>query len=96
MYISTTYPAYAILEAKDNESHMWCQSIYLSQNAYSSDFLNNWNGKYYLDAENDMLMSAMLGAGKKDNENKFSGILIGNIKSDNTEKLGLFGYHKGL
>jgi hypothetical protein len=34
-----------------------------------------------IDEENDTIMSAMLGAGKKSNNNKFSGVLIGDVQT---------------
>jgi len=52
--------------------------------------LNSWDGKLTIDEDNGIILSTMLGAGRKNSQNnKFSGVLIGDIKSgtglDSTE-----------
>jgi hypothetical protein len=62
--------------------------------------LNEWNGEFKLDEENNTLMSAMIGAGRKNSNNKFEGILMGDIQGTSggdiaANTIGLYGYNDG-
>jgi len=62
--------------------------------------LNDWDGSLTLNEENGTILSTMLGAGRKNSDNTFSGVLIGDVKSgtgyDKTyEATGVYGIHKG-
>jgi hypothetical protein len=50
------------------------------QSQYDYAMLNSWDGKLTIDEDNGIILSTMLGAGKKNNQNQFSGVLIGDIK----------------
>jgi hypothetical protein len=72
--------------------------------SYTSALLNSWNGGLTLDKENGTIMSAMMGAGYKDDVNRFYGILMGRMLQVNGERdltneyytgTGLYGYHQG-
>jgi hypothetical protein len=41
--------------------------------------LNSWDGGLTIDEENGIILSTMLGAGRKNDDNTFSGVLIGDI-----------------
>ena len=50
------------------------------------------------DSENGAILSTMIAAGTKDNNNKFTGVLMGDWHSKGDESLdipGLYGYDKG-
>ena len=49
------------------------------QNRYASNMLNSWDGSFEINEENGTIMSTMIGAGKKNSNNTFSGILMGDI-----------------
>jgi hypothetical protein len=60
--------------------------------------LNSWNGDLTIDEENGTILSTMLGAGRKDEGNTFSGVLTGDIaggsKLNVTDtKTGVYGLH---
>lgn len=57
----------------------WIQPIRIYQDAYSAVGLNSWDGSLTIDEENGKIMSAMIGAGKKDDQNRFEGILMGDV-----------------
>jgi hypothetical protein len=64
--------------------------------------LNSWNGALSVDQGNNTILSAMIGAGSKDSDNHFSGIVMGDLeKLDanggilNSEH-GLLGFHAGV
>lgn len=86
------------LVAKKNGSVVWYQPLLIMQNSFSSALLNNWNGDLLIDEENGTVMAPMLGAGKKNSDNSFSGVLIGDITRAEDERTltGVYGYDKGI
>ncbi len=79
---------------------VWTQPIIIIQNAYESSMLNNWNGGLMIDEDNATIMGAMIGAGKKDNENRFSGVLMGDLVAgadfdSKNVNIGIHGFHEG-
>lgn len=76
---------------------VWFQPLYIYQNSYSSSLLNSWDGSLTQDEKNGTILSTMIGAGKKDNFNRFNGVLMGDISAANNQHdIGLFGYHEGV
>lgn len=76
----------------------WVQPILMEQDAYSSAYLNAWDGNLTIDEKNDIILSAMIGAGFKDNQNRFNGILMGDLRPafGIGKETGLFGFHEGV
>lgn len=60
--------------------YAWSQPILIMQSRYDFAMLNNWDGTLTLDENNGTILSTMLGAGRKNSDNSFSGVLIGDIK----------------
>lgn len=81
----------------DVSNKVWTQPLYLYQYVFDSTLLNSWDGNLTMDEENGTILSAMMGAGKKDSQNRFHGVLMGDVsKADNRQSdIGLFGYHEG-
>lgn len=80
---------------------LWSQPILITQSSYDFSMLNNWDGSLQIDEEGNTILAAMLGAGKKNNDNTFSGVLIGDIKEgtdkEDTEALtGVYGINHGV
>ena len=71
-------------ENKENEV-VWAQPLHLMQNRYPSAMLNAWDGSLQIDEKNGTILSSMIGAGRKNDDNTFSGVLMGNI----TPKAGI-------
>ena len=109
LYITTGY--YCILQALDiraynetqnNTEILWCQPLPVQQFKYDSAVLNQWNGELQIDEDNNYILSSMLGAGIKNSDNTFSGVLMGDVGrktssgSISNQKLGLYGYHEGV
>ena len=97
---------YPVVYAYDiNDIVLWAQPIILMQNRYVSPMLNSWDGELTIDEENGTILSTIIGAGKKNPDNTFSGVLMGDIKSGaaltpethsgNHEGLGIYGFHHG-
>ena len=79
----------------------WSQPILIMQSNYDFAMLNEWDGSLTIDEKNNIILSSMIGAGKKDLENKFSGVLIGDLKGgtglNDTEKMtGVYGFQNGI
>ena len=88
-----------VVICKQGEKIIWAQPIILMQNRYASNMLNSWDGSFEINEENGTIMSTMIGAGKKDSNNTFSGILMGDISNvsneDNGSGIGIYGFHEG-
>lgn len=72
--------------------------IYFFLNRYGFAHLNEWDGNsIQINEEQGYILAPQMGAGKKQSDNSFSGVLLGEIKnpSQNSSKRGLFGYKSG-
>ena len=63
--------------------------------------LNNWDGGLTIDEENGTILSTMLGAGRKNDDNTFSGVLIGDVKGgtgleSTVNMTGVYGFDDGV
>lgn len=93
-------PKYGVL-ATINEVPVWYQPILVMQNAFGSTTLNNWSGKTIeLNEDEGTIVSPAIAAGKKEDDNSFSGIMMGDWSvSDTSQEIsaqtGLYGFHKG-
>ena len=93
-----------IVEGKNGKDEvLWKQPIIILQNRYSSPMLNSWDGSFQINEENGTIMSSMIGAGRKNANNTFSGVLMGDVglnieatlNPGNHSGLGLYGFHDG-
>lgn len=80
--------------------------IHFMLNRYENKFLNDWDGTAIQIKENQgYILTPQMGAGKKNTNNTFTGIVIGVEKTpirneqnkikDYSEQIGLFGYSQG-
>lgn len=89
------------VEAFVDNKVVWTQPILIIKNKYSSAMLNAWDGEMCIDQENGTIMSTMVGAGKKDVNNTFTGVLMGDIVAGagfderNHKGIGIYGFHQG-
>ena len=76
--------------------------IHMSLNTFGLASLNAWDGNSVtIDNEGGYVMAPQIGAGEKDNNNRFTGILMGKTetytgKAEKEKQIGLFGYSSGL
>ena len=80
---------------------LWSQPILIMQSQYDFAMLNEWDGNLTINEENGTILSTMLGAGRKNDNNTFSGVLIGDVKEGTglyeAETLtGVYGIHEGV
>ena len=72
--------------------------IYMSLNVYGLKSLNAWDGNHVeINKDENYVLAPQIGAGKKDTNNKFTGILMGTSQTydQKEEQVGLLGYSKG-
>ena len=72
--------------------------IHLLLNRFGNSAINDWNGNsVQIDEEGGTILSPQVGAGTKDDNNRFTGIVIGAAKEANATKaaVGMFGYDRG-
>lgn len=77
---------------------LWAQPIYVWQDKHGSTMLNRWDGNLTINEENGIILSTMVGAGKKNSDNTFSGVLMGDVaeaSDDSLNGIGLYGFHQG-
>lgn len=79
----------------------WSQPILIMESQYGFSMLNSWDGTMQINEENGTILSTMLGAGKKNNDNTFTGVLIGDIEkgTGNQEivnQIGVYGLQDGM
>ena len=76
--------------------------IIITLNTFGLASLNAWDGNSVtIDEEGGYIMAPQIGAGEKDNNNRFTGIVMGKTETytgggDKEKQTGLFGYAHGL
>lgn len=103
MFVSNVDCYTSVICKNSSGNVIWIQPIVIMQNRFMSTTLNKWDGEFMMDEENGgTILSAMIGAGRKNNDNSFSGVLMGDVKQkagfdDSLEQIqtGLYGFHEG-
>ncbi len=79
-----------------NDNGYIVYSIMMYRNTFGNNYINGWDGTALkLDEKENYLLAAMVGAGRKNSDNTFTGVVMGTIKDSGKEKDGLFGYSGG-
>ena len=79
-------------------SVFWYQPLLVIQNRWPSAMLNAWDGSLTIDEKNGTILSTMMGAGKKETDNTFTGVLMGDIATGagyDEKQLGVYGFNHG-
>ena len=108
---SLTVPSLYLQENKQTSIHFVVNNIIefilplrIYKRVYASKVINAWDGSLTLNENDGIILSTMMGAGKKDNQNRFNGVLMGDIalaagesESDSLyySGTGLYGYNEG-
>ena len=82
-------------ETKIGEIHI---PIHFSLNQFGLAAINGWDGNSIkLDDENGAILAPQMGAGEKDENNKFTGVVMGSVREsgESQKETGLFAYSKG-
>ena len=86
------------VRALGNNQIYWSQPLLILKNKFPNTLINKWDNNLLIDEENNTIMATMLVAGSKNEENKFSGVIMGKPQgaSDSSlDQYGLFGYNNG-
>lgn len=79
----------------------WTQPIFTMQNNYPSHALNEWDGKEIkIDYDNGTIIAPAIAAGKKNADNTFSGVMLGDWSANDVEgelkqQTGIYGFEHG-
>ena len=80
------------------KSLLWVQPLIIRQDRYGSSLLNQWDGSLTIDEKNGTILSTMVGAGVKNSDNTFSGVLMGDVQNAadmNATGMGIYGFNHG-
>lgn len=94
-------PNYAVLAKTENGNFFGIYPILVLQNKYPSRVINKWDGKTLtIDNDNGLILSTAIAAGKKNPDNTFSGVMLGDWSntpstSDLRAQTGIYGFHNG-
>lgn len=81
---------------EDKYNILWSHPILITQNKYTQATLNAWDGSLKVDSDKNVIYSAQMIAGKKNNDsNTFTGVVIGEYKEDQESSTGIFGFKNG-
>ena len=95
-------PVYGVMATVSN-TVVWSQPIFVCQNQYPSTVINQWDGKsLVLDEENSAVIAAAISAGRKNSDNTFSGVMMGDWSDSDldtdgsiSKQTGLYGFYHG-
>lgn len=69
--------------------------VHMMLNRYENAALNDWDGNTIDINDNGYILTPQVGAGQKDKDNRFTGVLLGTERTSNGDKVGLLGYAAG-
>lgn len=100
-YIDETCKNICVIAKDKDEKVLWSQPLLIMINRYPSAMVNGWDGGLKINEKDGWVLTPRLVAGKKDENNTFSGVMLGDFsKTDSDVGLtsndtGLYGYYKG-
>lgn len=88
------------VQGKQESNVVWSQPILVIQNKYPSAMVNKWDGQLNIDNDNNFIGVTQIAAGKKENNNTFTGVLMGSFGDDKSDSslsknTGVYGYYQG-
>ena len=86
--------------ATDNATSYVLHPIVVYLDTYGNENINGWDGQQLvIDEENgEYIFAPQIGAGTKDSQNRFTGVVMGQNSSPNIDRnniIGLYGYNSG-
>lgn len=93
------YGVACYLNTESGNIKVWIQPLVVLQNKYPSATLNAWSGKS-VELNEGSIIAPAIAAGKKNSDNTFSGVMLGDWRETNTEgsiteQTGIYGFHYG-
>ena len=76
---------------------LWAQPLLIIRNNYTFPLINSWDGSLTIDEEGNYILTELIGAGTKDKDNKYTGVLMGAIgKAGAAATTGIYGFSDGV
>ena len=95
MYVENS-PLYSVCGVYDDDVIAIICPILVTKNAYPSTTMNKWNGKdISIDNDNGKIVAPAISAGRKEADNTFSGIMMGDWQDEFFVQTGLYGFDHG-
>lgn len=93
-YIGETVGHYIKLSYNNIDTYL---PIELYLNRYGMSAMNDWDGAgIQVNEDGGYILAPQIGAGRKEDDNSFTGITMGEVFQDqNNKEIGMFGYYKG-
>ena len=102
IYVDNVQP-YGAQCFDEEENIIWTQPIVCVKNNYPSGTLNQWTGELVIDEENGYILAPAIAAGKKNQNNTFSGVMLGDWSSSGkgenpaiSKQTGVYGFDEGM
>lgn len=101
IYVENTNAQVCVYCTNDKNEVIWSQPLLIIQNRYPAKMINDWDGKLQLGGDDgNSILSARVIAGKKESDNSFSGVMMGDwsgkdAETTTTDNTGIYGFHKG-
>lgn len=77
----------------ENDLNYLIHSVFFYLNTYGNEAINGWDGTS-ISLEEGTILAPQVGAGQKDAQNRFSGVIMG--KDTSQKQIGLYGYSAGV
>lgn len=77
-----------------NSNDRLIHPIIMYLDTYGNEAINGWDGTALDIGDGEYVFAPQVGAGTKDSQNKFTGVVMG--KDSGQDKVGLYGYQKGV
>ena len=90
-----------VLVGQDKYNQQWYQKLIVTKNRYPSAMIDRWNGSTVaLNTAEGSILSTMIAAGSKNDQNQFSGVMLGDWSGSSVEgtiasQTGLYGFRDG-
>ena len=81
------------------EKALWAQPILITRDVFTNSFLNQWDGSLQIDNKNNRIATAAVFSGKKNADNSFTGVIMGELQGENPTPnetgYGVYGRNNG-
>lgn len=77
-----------------NSNDRLIHPIIMYLDTYGNEAINGWDGTALDTGDGEYVFAPQVGAGTKDSQNKFTGVVMG--KDSGQDKVGLYGYQEGV
>ena len=92
------------IHCKVNDIVEFILPLRITKRVYNNKVINSWDGSLTFNKNDGIILSTMMGAGYKDSNNRFNGVILGDIaatgQDDESDNIyytgtGLYGYNEG-